>query len=429
MSRAAIVAAFCTFAVAHVLSNLVRSANAVLAGDLSRDLVLGPADLGAMSSIYFLVFAAAQLPIGVALDRFGPRAVTATLMLVAAGGAATFAGANSLGVATVGRALIGLGTAAILMGALKAMASWTEPRHFAAWSGTLVAIGSTGSLLSAGPLSAWNATFGWRSAFVATAVALAVVAGAVALFGRAHTDPPRAGRSRSARAVAGGAGRQAAHAAHAAPAHAHDDDTPSPWAIVRSGWFLSVAAMAVTSTGMIFAVQGLWAGPYLDVGLGMNAREAGRVLTALALGVTLGTVALGWISLRVGLTSTTLAASALCIVAQLVLALSPPARSGVVTAAFLVLGGTAAVSTLLFALVRARVPNHVTGRAITTINLFMFGGGFVYQRGIGAFLERGLGDHAATFGLTAAASAASWAAMATVAARQRRSATASSSAR
>lgn len=398
MSRAAVIAAFCTFAVAHVLSNLVRSANAVLATDLSADLGLGPADLGAMSSVYFLVFAAAQLPLGVALDRFGPRVVTSGLMVVAAAGAGIFASATTFEAATVGRAAIGLGTAAILMGALKAMSTWTDPKRFAAWSGTLVAIGSTGSLLSAGPLAAWNVAFGWRSAFAATAAALLLTALAVALLGRAR--PVR--EDQGERAAAAGV-----------------DDRASLGSIVRSGWFLCIAAMAVTSTGMIFAVQGLWAGPYLEMGLGMDALEAGRVLTAFASGVTLGTVALGWISLRAGLVRTTLIASAAFTALQVVLASQPEPGAGAVSATFLALGSTGAVSTLLFALVRTHFPARVTGRAITAVNLFMFAGGFLYQRGIGVWLERGWGDHASTFALTAAASTIAWGAMALHVARHR----------
>jgi sugar phosphate permease len=83
-----------TFLAAYLLSYFFRSTNAVLAGDLQRDAGLGPEQLGFMTSLFFLVFAAAQLPLGAALDRWGPRWVPAGLMLIAAAGSLVTAAAD-----------------------------------------------------------------------------------------------------------------------------------------------------------------------------------------------------------------------------------------------------------------------------------------------------------------------------------------------
>src|SRR4051795_438756 len=85
-----IVRVFLPFAAGYYLSYLFRTVNALIANQLVPDLALGAAELGLLTSMYFLTFAAAQLPIGMLLDRYGPRRVQSALLLVAAAGAALF---------------------------------------------------------------------------------------------------------------------------------------------------------------------------------------------------------------------------------------------------------------------------------------------------------------------------------------------------
>ena len=78
------------FAVGFYLTNLFRAINALISDQLTSGLALGAADLGLLTSVYFLTFAAAQIPIGILLDRYGPRRVESALLVVAAGGAVLF---------------------------------------------------------------------------------------------------------------------------------------------------------------------------------------------------------------------------------------------------------------------------------------------------------------------------------------------------
>src|SRR3982750_299306 len=109
------------FCFAYYLSYLLRSINALLAPELSRELGLGPADLGLLTSAYFFAFGVGQLPVGLALDRYGPRRVVGGLLAVSAAGSALFALGRGFAALAVGRALMGLGVSAVLMGGFKAM--------------------------------------------------------------------------------------------------------------------------------------------------------------------------------------------------------------------------------------------------------------------------------------------------------------------
>ena len=158
-------AIFGWFTAAYFLSYFFRSANAVIAGDLARDLALSADQLGLMTSLFFAAFAAIQLPLGIWLDRWGPRWVTPGLMLVGAAGSVIFALAPNFALLALGRALIGMGMAGILMGSLKIFSQWFPAHRFATMSGLLVGIGALGALAAATPLAWLNDAIGWRAVF------------------------------------------------------------------------------------------------------------------------------------------------------------------------------------------------------------------------------------------------------------------------
>lgn len=372
------VAVFVVFALAHFLSNFVRSANAVIAGDLASDVGLSSSELGLMTSTYFLAFAAAQLPLGSALDRFGARVTTPALMMAAVAGSLIFAVGGSFATLAVGRALLGLGTAGILMGGLKALSGWFRPARFALASGAMVALGSSGALLASTPL-AWSAeTFGWRAVFVASAVVLAASAASVLAWGRSAPG----------------------HDARTTQREGSFGD------VFRNRRFWRIAILGVAATGSLFAYQGLWAGPYLAIGRDLSPVATGNVLLALAIGLSIGYLLLGWLGGRLGVAPTVLVAGTVFMLAQAVLAMVPTPGSGVLTGTFWILGVSGASSALLFALVRTIFPLGLTGRAVTAVNLFMFSGGFAVQWGLGVWLDAGLGGYGSLFAVTAALNAA-----------------------
>ena len=143
---------FLPFAAGYFLSYLYRTANAVIGPVLARELSLGDNALGLLTSTYFLAFGAAQLPLGMLLDRFGPRRVEAGLLLIAAAGAAVFALSDDLGGLAVGRAMIGLGVSACLMASFKAFAQWFPPERQASLTGWIMASGGLGALAASKPL-------------------------------------------------------------------------------------------------------------------------------------------------------------------------------------------------------------------------------------------------------------------------------------
>src|SRR5574343_541548 len=94
---------FLPFALGYYLSYLMRTVNAVISPALTRELGLGAADLGLLTSTYFFAFGLAQIPVGIALDRYGPRRVEAALLLITGLGAVLFATGDGLPTLARGR--------------------------------------------------------------------------------------------------------------------------------------------------------------------------------------------------------------------------------------------------------------------------------------------------------------------------------------
>ena len=164
------------FAAGYLLSYLFRTVNAVISPELSRDLALNSSSLGLLTSAYFLAFGAAQLPVGMLLDRYGPRRVEPVLLGVAAVGALLFAYAESLPGLAFARAVIGLGVCACLMAPLKAIATWFPRERHASLSGWIMVAGGLGALAATTPLELALRNISWRGIFVVLAALTFVVA-------------------------------------------------------------------------------------------------------------------------------------------------------------------------------------------------------------------------------------------------------------
>ena len=153
---------FLPFAGAYFLSYHFRTINAVVGPILSAELSLGAADLGLLTSTYFIAFGAAQLPLGLFLDRFGARRVEAFLLLAAALGAAVFAGSTTINMLALGRGLIGLGVSACLMASFKAFSQWAPAEKMASLTGWIMTAGTLGAFVSTAPLDTILAFATWR---------------------------------------------------------------------------------------------------------------------------------------------------------------------------------------------------------------------------------------------------------------------------
>jgi len=350
---------FIVLCAGFVASQFYRVSNAVIAPELMRSLSISPEAMGVITGVFFLAFAAMQLPAGVLLDRFGPRRTMSGLFVIAVAGSAAFAMADSAPGLILGRALMGVGCAAGLMGSLVAIARWFPQARFARLSSLVYTIGGIGFLLATTPLAAVSASIGWRGAFWMMAAATAILAALLYLVVR---DAP------------------SGHDIHQRPPETPGEIWRGLAEVLRNRDLWYVCAIQFVNYGTVLAVIGLWAGPYLNDVHGLKGVERGNFLLALNVSTLVGVMAFSSVERWLNSRKWAIGGGAIISAALLgVLALVPGLGLWPATALLLLFGLTSAHIMLIHAHARAVLPDRVVGRGLTLQNLAVFLGVFVIQ--------------------------------------------------
>ncbi|MGD9922635.1 MAG: nitrate/nitrite transporter [Pseudorhodoplanes sp.] len=359
---------FLPFAVGFYLSYLFRNINAVIAGPLTTELGLDAGQFGLLTSVYFLTFAAAQLPVGILLDRYGPRRVQCSLFVVAACGAALFALSESFLPLVFSRALIGLGVAAALAAGLKAIVLWFPKERLPLANGWMIMLGALGAVTATTPVEALLAWIGWRELFLFLAAVTAACALTVYLV---VPDVPSTERT------------------------VDKETAPGLRTVFTDRRFWRLAPLSATSIGTAWALQGLWAAAWLtDVGR-FDRVALVRHLLVMAVALCLGALLIGWTADRFRSRGISLrmifgCLAALFIAAQLALIFRCFSSSYVLWAIVAAVGsGTVLTSAIL----AEYFPKELTGRANAALNVFHMGGAFALQCLTGFVIQAWAKDH------------------------------------
>jgi len=364
---------FVPFAAGYFLSYLLRNANAVIAPELVRDLGVSASDLGLLTAAYLLAFGAFQLPLGLLLDRYGPRRVEAALLLVAAAGSASFAFADSLGGLVAARALIGLGVSACLMASFKAFSLWFPAERQASLNAAVMAAGGMGALTATMPLGWALPLAGWRGVFLGLAVL--VLLAVAAILGTPEKE------------------KVGAH-------ETLPDQLRGLGTIFASRAFWRFAPQTATIVGGFMAVQGLWAVPWLMTFSGLTREAAAFHLLLTGIAMLGGFLALAFLVnplRRRGIPPERILAVGMglgvAVNAAIVLDLLPTHAS------WFLIGLVFSVGNLAYALLQMRFAPQLAGRVNTALNLGAFIGAFALQWGFGAAIDllagQGLGQREA----------------------------------
>jgi predicted MFS family arabinose efflux permease len=355
------------FALGYFLSYLYRSVNAVTAPDLVRDIGLSASELGFLTAAYLLAFAGFQLPLGVLLDRFGPRRTQTVLMALTGVGALIFAASGGLWGLSAGRALIGIGCAGGLMAGFKAVALWLPEERRALANSIIMAVGGAGIFAATMPADFVIQAIGWRGLFLGLMTMSFAVAALI------YFAVPERG-DQGGNAPANDGWRQQV----AVVARIYSDPV-----------FWRLAPLVALTAGSHVAIQTLWAGPWLgDVaGLGRDAVAAN--LGAMAIGFLVGTLALGfvadWLGRRgVGLLQVMLGFNGAFIVVQVAIVLNWVSAASLL---WLIFGMVGQSGVLAYPWLSSYFGVGLAGRANTALNFILFAAAFMIQSTIGAIID------------------------------------------
>ena len=350
------------FAAGYFMSYLLRAVNAVVAPDLVQDLGLTPGELGLLTAAYLGAFALFQLPLGVLLDRYGPRKVQAGLLSVAAAGCVGFAFASDFLGLFAARAVIGLGFSAGLMASYKSSATWVPAERRSLANTAIMSMGALGVVVATEPTEWLVGLIGWRNAFLVFA-GLILLAGGFILAAAPRKDTLT---------------------------------TPAPLrqqfgqmiAIMKTPLFWRIAPLLGLSSGVQIGIQTLWAGPWMRDVMGFTREEVARHLLFMAVAFMVGILSVGVIADRlarrgIGPMQVMLGFNLLYFAAQAVIVLRV---EGLMFPAWLFVAAFGQVAVLAFPWFAAHIGKELAGRANATINFTMFVAAFASQYLVGLII-------------------------------------------
>ena len=356
------------FGLGYFLSYFFRTVNVVIATDLASDLQLTAGNLGLLTSIYFILFAAFQTPLGVILDRYGPRRVQIILLLIAALGSFLFSASNSIFVLTLSRSLIGLGVSGCLMAALKANAQWFPVKRLPLFNACTMTFGTFGALTATIPVEVMAGLYGWRMIFLILAVftiGLAILTALVIPDHELTTNDPK-------------------NSNYKIKDQFHDLIT-----IYNDRFFWKIAVITLLHGGVFLSYQALWMGPWLADVAGQTQDEVANSMLIFNIGMLVGVIGIGIIAdklqnIGIGLITVVRAGVVLSLIVQILMAAEFTSLAKSLCAGFGFFGSS---TLLVYALLGQTYPSHMVGKVNTAQNMLIFISAFILQWGIGVIID------------------------------------------
>lgn len=356
------------FGLGYYLSYLYRTVNVVIAKPLATDLSLSAADLGFLTSVYFIVFAAFQTPLGVLLDRYGPRRVQAALLIFAAVGGLLFSISSNFLILTLARGLIGLGVSGCLMAAIKANVLWFPKERLPLVNGITATFGTLGALSGTVPVELLYDAFGWRAIFLI--LTLVTVAASIVIF----FAVPEKGMSTKGGAIAPSGVK---------------GQIRDLGKIYTSRLFWRIGIIGFVHNSVFLSYQALWMGPWLRDVADQSFSTVAETLFWFNVGMFVGVLGLGTLAdqlQKFGIKPQTVmgVGIGLSLGVQSMFVLEQVAFTTPLCFAFGFFGSSAL---LVFSILGQTFPTNLVGRANTAQNMLSFIGAFAAQWGIGEIIN------------------------------------------
>ncbi|MEH6630535.1 MAG: MFS transporter [Halopseudomonas aestusnigri] len=356
---------FLPFSLGYFLSFLLRVVNGIIAPDLVTELNLDASELGLLTSTFFIAFAAAQLPLGLLLDRYGPRKVESTLMLFTAVGALLFSWADNFYLLLLGRALIGLGVSACMMAAFKAYVSWVPKDRLPLINGCHLAAGGLGAIAGTVPVEFLASEIGWRGVFVVLAVLSVFIAVLIYYIIPRRDEIP--------------------------PTESIPQQIKEYGQIFRSSYFWRITPFTVMSQAAFFSLQALWSGPWLRDVANFERDMVASTLAAIAFSVFIGFLLGGFVTdwLRrhqISPITVGIYAMLLCLLPQALLLVGGGSLMAI-GATWMLFGVLGTGGYLIYPGFSQFFPVHLVGRVNTALNSLVFLTAFGGQWAVGAVIE------------------------------------------
>jgi MFS family permease len=355
-------AVFITLSILYFFSIFHRVGIAPIAANLVTDFNTDNSVLGLMSGMYFYSYAAAQIPVGIMLDKIGTRKTLTVLGLVASLGNLIFALSPTVPVLALGRGLIGFGVGGFYVSALKALAVSYNPKRYATLTGVLTSVGNIGGVAASSPLALLALALNWREAFLIV-FAFMFFFVVVAWFATKDIEDKL---FKGKRSIRGDFGK-----------------------IFSNRRLMKIVPIPFFVYGCFVSFQGLWAGPFLMDVYGMSKAAASLFFMFISIGFIVAFPLAGFLSDKINRKKPVLLSGIiLSLLFWLVMAIFGGVLESYQLLALLVFLGVSYGFTCIFLTIPATLfPLEIAGSAIASLNIFNFVGGGFFQYLMGFIID------------------------------------------
>ena len=353
---------FLVFALSYYISNLLRAITATISPNLISEFDLSAGDLGLLGGGYFLGFAAVQIPLGYLLDNKGPKKIVSYFLLIAVLGMISFSLSENFITLLISRILIGIGVGACLMGPLTAYRIWYQDETQQRANSWMLMVGAIGMLSSSLPVQFFLPIIGWRMIFITLAL-LTIFCIILIIFFIPNWNK--------------------------ANIQSNSNDNGSLKEIWNNSFFKSLVPMGFFNYGGLFAIQTLWAGPWMIKVSGYTPEQSANGLFLIYFSLLISFLSWGYLVPKISknvsdaIRLLKFGAPLNLIVLAFIIYLGP--KAGAYHWAFF------AVSSVFLSLTQPAVGMAFSlsnaGKALTSFNLLLFIGAFTLQWIIGVIID------------------------------------------
>ena len=353
---------FLVFAFAFFISNLLRSITATLSPVLTAEFNLTAGNLGLLAGGYFLGFTSMQIPLGFLLDKHGPRKIVSSLLIIAIVGTTSFALAQNFASLLISRVFIGIGVSACMMGPLTGYRIWFEEKYQQRANSWMLMVANIGFVFSTLPVQFLLPIIGWRWIFFGTTFLIIVSIVLILLFIPSSKKKFKKDENEI------------------------EVKLSDIW---KNKFFISVIPLGFFNYGGMYAIQTLWAGPWMIRVTGYSSLESATGLFWINFTALIGFFLWGYflpIISKYGLNSFKLMKFGLPI-SYLVLLSIIIKGSNAGAFLFTIYILTSIVLTVVQPAVGLSFPKRLAGKSLTSYNLVIFLGTFIMQWGMGLIID------------------------------------------
>lgn len=344
---------------------LLRIQPSVMVSELMQQYNISAAHFSAVVSLYYLAYTPMQAVVGVITDLYGPRYILTFAVIICTIGSFFFGVADNLYLASVGRFLVGFGSAFAFVSALKLATLWLPLNRFALFAGLVTALGMIGGMVGDIGLTHLVATIGWKKTIYASTFLGAILIPIIWFTVKDRTNATVTQTRVSYRETFDGLILILAN---------------------KQAWLAGFIGCILYMSLSVFAE--LWGIPFLQQAYGLTPAEAALTNSFVFLGWLLGAPLTGWVSDRMQRRRLPLILGSVFSACAIAWVIYVPSTPLVVVKGLLFLFGVfSSIEVVCFAVGRETSPKHVSGAAVSFINLLVMFGGLAFTPLVGKMLD------------------------------------------